>query len=77
MATKSQKVGAAIFWAKTRCALRPGGTPYDTAPGAPDPKSAAASKPSKRSRRDPDEPFEYKPVEFSVYCNDGEPNYPY
>jgi hypothetical protein len=77
MATKREKVAAAIFWAKTRCSLRPGGTPYDTAPGAPDPKSAAASKPGKRSSRESEEPHEPEPLRFHVYCNDGEPNAPY
>ena len=65
MATARHNVAAAIFWAKTRCAFRPGGAPHDKAPGAPKrtvtKEEAAAQSPAV--------------WKVEVYDNSGEPNF--
>jgi hypothetical protein len=74
MATTRHNVAAAIFWAKVRCAYRPGGAPYDNAPGV--------TTPTQQKKQPPQFPEEATSgaedlVVFSVYNNDGEPNADY
>jgi hypothetical protein len=67
MATTRHNVAAAIFWAKTRCAYRPGGAPYMNAPGA-----LAPTQPKDQESKNP--PAVWK---VEVYDNSGEPNADY
>ena len=67
MATTRHNVAAAIFWAKIRCAFRPGGAPYLNAPGALTPTQPK------------DQEAQKAPVGWTleVYDNSGEPNADY
>jgi cell division septation protein DedD len=74
MATTRHNVAAAIFWAKCRCAFRPGGAPWETAVGAlpkphqKDPATASnEAAPTKVSGL----------TNMIVYDNSGEPNADY
>ncbi len=66
MATSEKCSAATIFWIKNMCAdlLR-----------TPETKETPANRSPKRN--EPLTPENVKPIEFDVYCNDGEPNFDY
>ena len=65
MATTRHNAAAAIFWAKVRCAWRPGGAAFEDVPKAPAPPLQAAPEP----------PVRRSTLEgLTAHCNDGAPN---
>jgi hypothetical protein len=66
MATSKKCPGATTFWVKNMCAdlLR-----------TPEKKETVANR--SPNSKEPLTPENFKPIEFDVYCNDGEPNFDY